>query len=348
MSKLRSFGLALLLSPALGGCAGSFHKGPMPGEPKGATFATIEGTRVRYSEQGEGPPVVLLHGFASALETWTTVVPALARTHRVISLDLKGFGWTDRPEGDYSPAAQAQLVLGLMDARGVSEAAVVAHSWGSSVALAMTLAQPQRVTRLALYDAWVFEEQLPSFFLFSRTDGVGEALFGMFYKERPDEKIARAFFDTRFVSQELIDEVEQALDRPGTTAAALAAVRGQRFSEMEKRYRTIKQPTLLLWGREDEVTTLPYGERLSRELPSSRLVVYPRCGHFPMLEAASASTSELASFLEVSDSKAPARPAEGKAKPAEPEKAPDGKAPEPAKGDEKPAEPKAVEPGGAR
>jgi pimeloyl-ACP methyl ester carboxylesterase len=92
--------------------------------------------------------------------------------------------------------------------------------------------------------------------------------------------------------------VEFALDRPGTVAAALAAVRGQRYSEVQARYRTIAQPTLLLWGREDEVTTLPFGERLSRELPHARLVVYPRCGHFPMLEAASASNTELVAFLD--------------------------------------------------
>jgi len=295
--------LTLGAALALGGCSPSFHKGPMPGEPPKATFAEIEGARVRYVDQGEGPPVVLLHGFASALETWVTVAPTLVKSHRVISLDLKGFGWTDRPEGDYSPAAQARLVFGLLDARGVDAAAVVAHSWGSSVALAMALQRPQRVRRIALYDAWVFEEQLPSFFLWSRSSGVGEALFSLFYKERPDEKMAHAFFDQRYVSQGLIDEVDRALDRPGTVAAALAAVRGQDFSRMQTRYRTITQPTLLLWGREDEVTTLPFGERLSRELPGARLVVYPLCGHFPMIEAASASTAELATFLDQADDK---------------------------------------------
>lgn len=279
------------------GCVGGFHSGPMPGEPKNATYAEIDGARVRYTDRGSGPAVVLIHGFASALDTWVTVMPELERDHRVIALDLKGFGWTDRPEGDYSPAAEARLVWGLLTERGVDKADVVAHSWGSSVALSMALMAPERVTRLALYDAWVFEEQLPSFFLWSRADGLGELLFGLFYKERPDEKMAHAFYDQRFVSQGLIDEVEKALDRPGTVAAALAAVRGQHYAQVQPRYRTIQQPTLLLWGREDEVTTLPFGERLSRELPHSRLVVYPRCGHFPMLEAKDASNAELTAFL---------------------------------------------------
>jgi pimeloyl-ACP methyl ester carboxylesterase len=270
----------------------------MPGEPRGATFAQIEGTRVRYVDRGQGPAVVLLHGFASALDTWEGVLPRLARTHRVIALDLKGFGWTDRPPGDYSPRAQARLVRALLDERGVREAAIVAHSWGASVALAFALRYPSRVTRLALYDAWVYEDQLPTFFLWARTPGVGEALFSLFYQERPDERLAMAFYDPRRITERFASAVERALDRPGTVAAALAAVRGQRYERAQDRYRTIAAPTLLLWGREDAVTPLAYGERLERDLPNARLVVYPRCGHLPMIEAAGASTRDLVEFLQ--------------------------------------------------
>ena len=286
----------LACAPLLAGCL-SFHQGAMPGEPKNATFLEVEGTRVRFTDQGEGPPVVLIHGFASSLETWDLVAPELLKRHRVIALDLKGFGWTDRPEGDYSPWAQAKIVRAVMDRRGVQSAAIVAHSWGSSVALALALGAPERVTRIALYDAWIYEDQIPTFFRLSRRTGVGEALFGAFYKERPDDKLAMAFFDPTIMNEKLAEDVEKAMERPGTVAGALAAVRGQQFAEVEKRYRTIKKPVLLLWGREDVVTTLDFGERLYKELPSAKLVVYPRCGHFPMLEAAAASTTELAKFL---------------------------------------------------
>ncbi|MDB4937508.1 MAG: hydrolase, alpha/beta fold family, partial [Labilithrix sp.] len=285
----------LFLLPFFAGCL-SFHKGPMPGEPTNARFADVDGVRVRYMDTGEPeaaapapgapkdetstststsenpnakanawiasvehkPTVVLVHGFASALEAWAGVVPALSKTHRVIALDLKGFGWTDRPEGDYSPDAQAKLLLRLLELRGVSRTAIVAHSWGSSVALAASLQAPDRVTKLALYDAWVYEEQLPTFFHWARADGVGEALFGLYYKERTDERIALAFYDRRFVTEKLVESVEEAVERPGTVAAALAAVRGQRYAEVEHRYRTIEKPTLLMWGREDIVTPLKY------------------------------------------------------------------------------------------
>jgi len=300
----------VLLLPLLLGCM-TFHTGPMPGEPPDARFAKIDGARVRFTDTGgeaeaaaapspqadTRPVAVLIHGFASALDVWGPVVPAVAKTHRVVSLDLKGFGWTDRPEGDYSPDAQARIVLKLMDQRGIERAAIVAHSWGSSVALALALHAPERVTRIVLYDAWVYEDQLPTFFHWARADGFGETLFNLFYKERADERIALAFFDKKYVTERLIESVDDALDRPGTVAAALAAVRGQRYAEVEGRYRKIDKPTLLLWGREDIVTPLRFGERLVRDLPNADLITYPRCGHFPMIEALSASNRDLVRFL---------------------------------------------------
>jgi pimeloyl-ACP methyl ester carboxylesterase len=282
---------------AASGCL-AFHSGPMPGEPAEATYTRVEGARVRFLDVGRGPPVVLLHGFASSIENWARVIPDLARTHRVIALDLKGFGWTDRPNADYSPRAQAELVKALLDERGVGPAALVAHSWGSSVALAFALAFPERVTKLALYDAWVYESQLPSMFQLSRAKGLGEVLFALFYAERADERIALGFYDPAIVTQQLVDDVEVAFDRPGTKAAALATVRGMDYAKVEGSYGSIAAPTLLLWGREDVVTPPSIGERLVRQLPNARLVVYPRCGHFPMLEAVAESNRDLFRFLE--------------------------------------------------
>lgn len=289
----------------LGGCL-HFHDGPLPDEPADANFADVQDARVRFVDEGEGPAVVLIHGFASSLENWDPVLDDLRAEHRVLALDLKGFGWTDRPRGDYSPSAQATLVFDLMDQRGIESAAIVGHSWGSSVALAMALEQPARVERIALYDAWVFEEQLPPMFVWARAKGLGELLFRLFYLERPDDKVETAYHDTSRITQDYVEEIERAQARPGTTAAALAAVRGQRYAEVQKRYHEIEQPVLLLWGREDRITLLEDGERLAGTLPNAELRVYPNCGHFPMREAEPASTRALVDFLAVVEAPRPA------------------------------------------
>lgn len=289
--------LGALVLPLLAGCL-RFHSGAMPNAPEDAQYLQIEGTRVRYLDVGQGPAVVLVHGFASSIENWLPVLPELTKTHRVLALDLRGFGWTDRPVADYSPQAQARLVHAVMNARGIERAAVVAHSWGTSVALALALAEPQAVSSLVLYDAWVYESQLNSFLHVSRVKGLGEVLFGLFYDQRPDERMAMSFYDPEIMSEALVEAVERALERPGTKAAALEASRGMRFAELEPKYKTITAPTLILWGREDLVSPLWAGERLSRELPNANLIVYPRCGHFPMIEAKQASNRDLLAFLE--------------------------------------------------
>lgn len=287
--------LSLLLSQT--GCL-SWHQGALPGEPAGATFKEVTGARVHYVDsQTAGSTVVLIHGFGSQLGIWEGLAAELQQSHRVIRLDLKGFGWTDRPEGDYSPAAQAKLVWALLDELGVERTSIVAHSWGSSVALQMAMSQPDRVRKVALYSAWVYEEQLPATLHWARAPVVGEAIYGLWYDQRTEDKLAMAFYDKRFVTQAVVDDVEARMKQPGTKAAALAAVRGQRFESVQDQYATVDAPVLLLWGRDDTISRIWFAERLERQLPHARLIVYPRCGHFPMIEAATRSNADLTRFL---------------------------------------------------
>ena len=295
--------LVLVLAVLLQGCL-SFHTGPIPDAPPsgkkdiGVThYVELEGSRIHYLEAGEGPAVVLIHGFASSMDAWNTVIEPLSQHRRVIALDLKGFGYSDRAPGDYSPAAQARIVNALMEHVGAQTFEVVAHSWGASVALKLALQEPEKVDKLALYDAWVYYEQLPTFFQWARAPFLGDMMFALWYRERPQDKIAGAFYDPRFVTQELVDTVEADLSIPGVTAAALEAVRGQTYEDWQHQYKTIEQPTLLLWGENDAVTRLEFGERLARDLPNAELVIYPQCGHFPMIEAAKQSTRDLLEFL---------------------------------------------------
>jgi pimeloyl-ACP methyl ester carboxylesterase len=283
---------------ALSACAPAYHVGPLPGEPTDFQYAQLRQARIRYVEEGSGPTVVLLHGFASAIEAWDTVRPELSKRFHTVALDLKGFGWSERPPGDYSPQAQAEMAWELLDRLGVKDAALVAHSWGSSVALAMALQRPEQVRRVALYGAWVYEAQLPSFFLWAREPGMGEALFEAFYEQRVEDRVKRGFYDSKYVTEKLLANIHASLERPGTKAAALAATRGQAFAALEKRYPEVKAPVLLLWGEHDGVSHPAFAKRLDAELPQSTLRLYPRCGHFPMLEAAAASLFDLLVFLD--------------------------------------------------
>lgn len=267
-----------------------------------ARYVHTSGDRALYVETrgavNERVPVLLVHGFASNHDVWDTLEPALSATRRTVNLDLPGFGWSTRTEGDYSPQSLAGDLLGVLDASNLTTVDVVAHSWGSSVALAFALAHPDRVRRIVLIGAWVYDEQIPPFFRWARMPLIGESLFTGFYAERPGDRFPLAFEDPTVVSQELVEMIERSFDRPGTSRAALAAARGQCFLQMERRYRTIDRPTLLLWGENDNVARLRFGERLAREMPRATLTVVPGVGHFPMVEAASTTREAVIGFLD--------------------------------------------------
>jgi pimeloyl-ACP methyl ester carboxylesterase len=284
---------AALLLP---GCL-DFYRGALPNEPKGETFAQVGDAHVHYVDRGTGPAVVLIHGFGASLDSWKHVISTLEPAHRVLALDMKGFGWSDRPPGDYSPPTQAAMVFELMERLGIQHATVVGHSWGGGVALAMALQHPDRVEKLVLVDAGAYDDEFPAFVDWAKIKGLGEVLFALFYKERLDDKAPLAFYDPNLVTQEQVDKAVDAMDRPGTVAAALATMRGLRFAAQAEQYHTIRQKTLVAWGREDRVVPLAFGERLNRDIPDSRLKVYPLCGHFPMVEARDEFERDLVSFL---------------------------------------------------
>lgn len=288
------------------GCL-SFHNGPPPGKPEVGELVEIEGDAIHFLDTGKVGEdqkahrgnVMLVHGFGSSLLEFAAVIKQLkAQRYRVLAIDLLGHGWSARPAGDYSVAAQARRVLALANLRKVDRFALVGHSWGSAIALSVTLAEPKRVSRVALYAGMFFEEQRPTLFSWARLPVLGEIIYGAIYPDRQDEKVAFAFYDPeRYVDEEMVERVEQVMDRPGTLAAALAGVRAMSYSELEQHYGEVGQPVLIMWGREDNVTPLTWGEQLQNRLANARLVVYPQCGHMPFIEAEGASINELLRFL---------------------------------------------------
>ena len=282
---LPQIGLTMLLF--LSGCAAFVSERP-PGAAADANYVAAAGVDLHYREWGQANrdrgTVVFIHGFAASLESWGPIPEYIGEQFHVIAFDVKGFGLSPRPAGDYAPPAQAVHLWAGLDQLGVKRATLVGHSWGASLVLAMALAQPERVERLALMSAYAYDEEVPTFFRWAQSP-LGDAMFAMFYRQQLAERVRLAYYDERYVTAERVANVEREMSRPGTTAAALAAVRGQRYADLSRRYPTITAPTLIVWGQEDRVTPVAFADRLARDLSNSRVKIYPLCGHMPMVEA---------------------------------------------------------------
>jgi pimeloyl-ACP methyl ester carboxylesterase len=107
---------------------------------------------LHVAEAGEGPPLVLLHGWPQHWWAWRKLIPPLARHYRVIVPDLRGWGWSDAPPGDYAKETFAGDILALLDAEGIDRARFLAHDWGGYAAFLLAREHPERVERLVALD----------------------------------------------------------------------------------------------------------------------------------------------------------------------------------------------------
>lgn len=257
-------------------------------------FVTVKGYRLHALTAGSGAPVLLLHGFAGSAEDWRPTVEVLARHgYRAIAVDALGFGRSDKPaDAPYSLQLSADLYAGLLDALDLERAALVAHSMGGKNGLATALLHPQRVTRLLLADTDGFF-QIP---LMMQKSG-GLPLIGagiLWLSARPalvQAQLRMAFYDpAKYVTPEVVARGSAALSGLAERQALLALSRNYDATDLQltglrARLGELGCPTLIVWGAEDRIFPPSCGTTAQREIPSARLVLIPRCGHFPQIEA---------------------------------------------------------------
>lgn len=254
-----------------------------------SAFTTVGGVRIHYEAYGSGEPVVLIHGLGASAAAWRRVAPHLAEAgYRVLALDLKGCGLSDRPPGDYSRKALASLVCGFMDNLGVTRArALVGHSMGGAIALEIATSRPHRADLLAVVDGqgvisapWYLQAAAPV------TPIVGTLASGMTVISPPASRrffvrmyLRRIFADPAAVTEELVDSYAANADA-GYQRAMFAMIQHMGNTEdLAERIRRLRIPAILVWGREDPICPVSWGEALHRELPDSELHVLEGCGH---------------------------------------------------------------------
>ena len=265
-------------------------------------FADVEGVgRVHYQEKGRGPALVLIHGNNSSAYSWADVFDELAKEFRVVALDLKGFGFTAKPEGDYRLEAQAALVIALLNQLKIERATLCGSSMGGAVALAAAMNYPQRVEALVLAGSSAFTETggaslAPAYVRWPYIGGAVTAL-ALTSDSLVREGLRKSFYDESKVTEERVAAYYRPLaTRGGQRAARL--VRDQRdYAQIENSLDKIRQPALLIWGAQDRLNLLEDGQRLHAKLAGSQLVVFDNCGHLPQEEMPERFTREVIDFM---------------------------------------------------
>jgi pimeloyl-ACP methyl ester carboxylesterase len=253
--------------------------------------------------------LVLVHGFGARLDNWRAVQDALATDRRVVAFDQKGFGKSERSDGDYGPDKHGRDVLTIMDALHIDRAVLGGHSYGGGVIMRTALLAPDRVRGVALVDALILEGQMPTSFRWARIPVVGEAIFSVLFSELPGEKYVMAFHDgQRFASAKVLDEVHLMQSQPGSTFAQLRTVRAMHYGDVEGGYRAAlgDVPRVVIWGEKDRVTPLRFGKVVAAAIDAP-LVVLPATGHVPLIERPTLVTHAIRDvLLQADESTSPA------------------------------------------
>jgi len=264
------------------------------------------GVQINYYEAGQGPPVILLHGFGGCAYTWRYLAPELAGDHRVFALDLKGYGLSDKPaDGRYAVSDQADMVAAFIRARNLHNLAVIGHSMGGGVAL-MTYFQvrpdaPARIKKLVLIDSAGYPQKMPWFILLARIPGVNH-LVTRWLSPRSAAYLVlkKCYYDDDKITEEQVDAYAYYGSLPGAREAVMATAQQILPDDLEKltaQYRTISVPVLILWGAEDKVVPVSVAKKFKRDIPDAELVIFPRCGHIPPEEEPEKTNRIITGFL---------------------------------------------------
>lgn len=264
-------------------------------------FMTVGDARVAYYEEGEGPPLLLIHGCPFSSFIWRKVIGELSTHFRCLAPDLLGLGDTETaPDADWSLPAQAAMVVGLLDGLDIERAHMVGHDHGGAVAQLLAAEHPERIDRLVIsnaeaYDNWPSAAERP-FLTLVRLPLLGDAALWLWSRRwavRLSLIEGKAVHNPKVLTTELLNGYIRAnMSDRHRRAKSKRFLAGQSDPannrvtlDLLDGLRRFDHPTLLVWAAEDPHFGPKWGERLLHDIPGAvRLELLPETGHLLMEE----------------------------------------------------------------
>jgi Predicted hydrolases or acyltransferases (alpha/beta hydrolase superfamily) len=251
----------------------------------------VVGSSVNYVEMGEGPPLILVHGLSGAWQNFLETIPHFARTHRVVALDLPGFGSSAMPSWEISIPAYGRFLRDFCERVGIDRCSLVGNSMGGFIATEVAITDPERVDDLVLVSAagitWARARREPAAMIgrVGRAAAPVATRFHMSWIKRPGLRknvFQGVFYDPNALRREMIwENVVPALQSPGYYDA-LTTLWGY---DIRDRLEEIGVPTLIVWGRNDRVVPVPAALSYKKRIgDNAELVIFDHCGHVPQIE----------------------------------------------------------------
>jgi pimeloyl-ACP methyl ester carboxylesterase len=270
---------------------------------KHSKFIEINGLQVHYRDEGKGFPIVLLHGTASSLHTWDDWTKVLTKNYRVIRMDLPAFGITGpNKNADYSIKAYTTFLHQFLMKINVDRFYLAGNSLGGNIAWNYTAEHPEKIRKLILVDASGLptNKPQPAIFKMAKTPILSSLFLYVTPKFFVKKNMKEVYGDENKITDSLITRYHKMALRVGNRQAFIDRANIDfKLDAKENLYKlkSIKTPTLLIWGAKDSWIPLSNGKRMDLLLVNSKLVVIENAGHVPMEENPKESLGILKSFL---------------------------------------------------
>lgn len=308
MSKIKKFRFFLYLSMFIFiySCSARNNIGAINMTKKTGKIFNYNNFKLNYNEAGTGDSLILIHGFAASSYSWRFIEKSFKQKYKVISIDLKGFGLSDKPlDTKYSVEDQAKIICEFISQNNLSNITLIGHSFGGAVSLVtyliMNNQDTNNIKKLILIDTACYVQQLPDYILLLRIPILNKLSLS-FIPSTLNAKfvLQKAFYDNNKINREMINTYGFYLNLPGShhaliqTANMIASEIIKYYSQM---YKSIHIPVLIIWGEEDEIIPISVGKKLHNNIPNSLFYSIKQCGHNPHEEKPDEVIQIISKFL---------------------------------------------------
>jgi pimeloyl-ACP methyl ester carboxylesterase len=255
---------------------------------------------------GQGDPLLCLHGFGASLYSWRNFIGPLANDYQLILIDLKGCGKSPKPhDTKYSTRDHADLLYQFILERDLRNLTLIGNSFGGALSLLLSLmladaGELVRLKSLVLIDAGAYKEYVPAYLKPLSVPLINLGVYLIPSRFAVRAILRKAYYDPSKITEEQVRAYTAPIAAPGGKHALLETGKQlvpANFDELIRRYKDIKVPTLIIWGRQDRIIPLKVGELLHRDLADSTLKIIEQCGHAPQEEKPEETVPLVRDFL---------------------------------------------------
>ena len=268
-----------------------------------STFVDIDGVSVHYIMEGrmeDSLPIVFIHGTSASLHTWDTLTSLLKTNKNIIRLDLPAFGLTGPNRlNQYSFNFYNQFLDEFLLKLNVTKCIVAGNSLGGSIAWNYAIASPEKVKQLILLDASGYpkkDEKGSLGFKLAAIPVLNQALKHISPISLIRKSLEDAFYNKSLVTEKMVQQYHDMLLREGNRAAVLELFQHPMKPDATK-IKTITQPTLIIWGKEDQLISYTNAALFKQDIRDSRVLMLDKVGHIPMEEAPNQVAAAIIEFI---------------------------------------------------